>query len=348
MTRTVHRSLARLAAIALLALALAPLAATALPQAAPRDPGDGPMPDGLTSPIADDAALAFWWGDFDKLEAQYRAVRKSTDIVDGGTSRLQWFRVGVARVFEEDGATDPYFAQLEAQTHAWAIERPRSALAQLLYARALYARAYSFRGGDWASKVPEPAMREFKRIMQLEADQLASHADVLKEESTAAVYQQMVGRNLGWDFEQLHALALDAVARNPVDDAGFLELSTASLPKWGGSPRRFDAVVHDMMKRVRPDAGMAMYAFYYDAFADDFPGELYASSDADWSVMKRGFRDWMARWPSEYMLNRFALQACLAQDRATTLELLARVGTNPQKRAWGNRFETCRRWARTP
>ena len=346
MKRTTLPSLPRLVAIAL--LAILPRAAAALPQAAPPDPTAGPMPGGLTNQIADDAANALWWGDFDKLEAQYRAVRQSTDLVDGGTTRLQWFRKGLSRVFDEDDATDPYFAQLEAQAHAWAIERPHSALAQLLYARALFSRAYSFRGGDWASKVPEPAMREFKRYMQMAADQLRSHADLLKQESTATVYLLGTGRNLGWDFDRLHGLAVETLARNPVDDRGFVELATASLPKWGGSARQFDEVVYDAMKRVRPGSGMAMYASYYDDFANDFPGELSDSSEVNWSVMKRGFRDWMARWPSEYMLNRFALEACLAQDRATTLELLERIGTNPQKRAWGNRFETCRRWARTP
>ena len=346
MTRIARRSLRRLVATALLTL-LAP-ACFGAPESAAPDVAAGPMPVGITSTIADDAADAMWWGDFDRLEAQYQTVRHATDLVDGGTLRLQWFRVGLTRVFDEDDATDPYFAQLETMTHGWAVDHPKSPLAQLLYARALYARAYSFRGSDYAAKVPEAAMREFRRYMQRELDQLTTHADVLKEESTADVYLMMVGRNLSWDFERLHALALDTLARNPADIGGFLELATVSLPKWGGDPQQFDQVVREATKRVQPASGMALYAFFYDNFAGQFEEELFTSSEVHWPTMKRGFNDWMARHPDEYMLNRFALEACRAQDRATTVAVLDRIGTKPLQRAWGNAFEACRRWARTP
>ncbi len=306
------------------------------------------MPVGVTSPIADTAAETLWWGDFDSLEAQYRAVRLSTERVDGGTVRLQWFRSGLARVFGESDATDPYFAQLEALTYAWAVERPGSALAQLLYARALYARAWSFRGDDYASKVPAAAMGEYQRYIKLALEQLTTHAELLKGESTASTYLAMIGRNLGWNYETLHALALEALARNPADEGAFQELANASVPKWGGNARRFDAVVREATRRVLPDAGMAMYAFLYDDAAEAFDGELFSASDVDWPTMRRGFNDWLARWPSEYMLNRFALDACRAQDKPTTVELLDRVGAKPLARAWGNRFEACRRWARSP
>lgn len=346
MTPTTARALRRLVAGTLL-VAAAPLC-LASRDALPPDPTAGAMPTGVTSPIADDAAEALWWGDFDRLEPLYRSVRQSTDRVDGGATRLQWFRSGLARVFEEDDATDPYFAQLEAMTHAWAVERPTSALAQLLYARALYARAWSFRGGDYSNKVSAPAMREFERYIKLELAQLTSHADVLKDESTADVYLMMVGRNQGWSFERLHALALDTLARNSADEGGFLELAMASLPKWGGTPRQFDLVVHEATRRVMPEAGMAMYAYFYDDSSSGFQGELFSASDVDWATMRRGFRDWMAHWPSEYMLNRFALDACRAEDKPTTVEILDRIGSKPLERAWGNRFEACRRWARSP
>jgi hypothetical protein len=346
MTRPVSRFLWR-ACTALALAALAPAAFAAI-SAAPPPAVPASMPDGLTSRIADDAANALWWGDFDRLEALYRSVRQSTELVDGGVSRLQWFRVGLSRVYGEDDATDPYFAQLEAMTRAWAVERPQSALAQLLYARALHARAYSFRGNDYADRVPPPAWKEFKRYIALEREQLDKNAALLKNESTADVYKMMAGRNDGFSFEEMHALALDTLARNPVDDGGFTELATSALPKWGGSRQQFEAVAREAARRVMPGAGMAMYAYLYDDNANGFEGELFEKSDVDWPTMRQGFRDWLARYPNAYFLNRFARDACHAQDRATTREVLDQIGDKPLNRAWGNQFESCRRWARGP
>jgi hypothetical protein len=332
---------------ALLLASLACLAGAAVAPA-PLPPASAPMPEGLTSPVADAAANALWWGDLDQLEALYRSVRQSTQLVDGGASRLQWFRVGLARVFNEDDATDPYFAQLEALTRGWATGRPDSALAQLLYARALYARAWSFRGGDYADRVPPQAWKEFKRYIALARAQLDEHAELLKDESTADVYMMMVGRSDNLSFAQLHALAVDTVKRNPVDDGGFTELAVAALPKWGGNARLFDKVAREANQRLMPHAGQAMYAFIYDDNASGFQGELFQRSEVDWPTMRQGFRDWLAHYPSAYMLNRFALQACHAQDRPTTLDLLDRIGNKPMDRAWHNEFEGCRRWAKEP
>jgi hypothetical protein len=275
-------------------------------------------------------------------------VRQSAELVDGGTSRLQWFRVGLSRVFGEDDATDPYFAQLEALTQAWAVERPNSALAQLLYARALYARAWSFRGGDYADRVPPQAWKEFKRYIALAREQLNRNTELLKNESTADVYMMMVGRGDDMSFVALHALALDTIRRNPVDDGGFTELAISALPKWGGNARLFEAVAREANEQLMPHAGLAMYAFIYDDNASGFQGELFERSEVDWPAMRQGFRDWLAHYPNAYMLNRFARDACHAQDKPTTREILDRIGDKPMNRAWDNQFESCRRWAYAP
>ena len=328
--------------------AIAAVPAAATPAAVAVADASGTMPDGLTSPIADDAAHALWLGDFDRLEALYRSVRASTELVDGGISRLQWMRVGLARVFNEDNATDPYFAQLEALTHQWSVEHPQSPLAQLLYAQGLRARAWSFRGDGYASTVTPAAMKEFRRYIALEREHLEKNAALLKGESTADLYLISIGRIEGMSLPDQRALALDALARNPADAQAFVELATGSLPKWGGSPEQFDAVAREAARRLRPGTGMAMYAALYDDNLSDFNGELFEASEADWPLMRQGFRDWMAHWPSRYMLNRFARVACHAQDRETTRAVLDQIGDKPMDRAWGNQFETCRRWARSP
>ena len=339
----------RLAALLVALCGTFPLAANAALTAAsaPAPALAASMPSGETSPISEASAEALWRGDFDLLEQQYDAVRSSPDIVDGGALRLQWFRVGLARVFNAEDEHDPYFAQLEALTHDWTVAHPRSPLAQLLYARALYARALDLRGTDYVSKTPAAAMQQFEHYLGLAEGQLAEHADVLRNESTTYVYQAMFGR---WHlpFDRVHAIVLDGLKTNRRDLGGYEELAMAALPRYGGSTELFDAVVREAIRRIDGYDGMALYAFLYDDDAGMFDGALFSDSDVDWPTMRQGFRDYLARYPDAYLLNRFALQACLAEDKPTTLELLEQIGAKPSQRAWGKRFDTCRHWARSP
>jgi hypothetical protein len=92
----------------------------------------------------------------------------------------------------------------------------------------------------------------------------------------------------------------------------------------------------------------ASYAYLYDGDSDSFEGEMFEVSNVDWPTLRQGFKDYLDRYPNAYLLNRFARDACLAQDKPTTLQLLDRIGAKPSEQAWGNRLDTCRRWARSP
>ena len=323
------------------AVAATPAATTAMagPAAA--------MPSGESSPIADAAALAFWWGNFDELERQYLAVRASPDLVDGGTLKLEWFRQGLVRVLDADGQHDPYLAQLEALTHAWSVEHPSSALAQLLYARALYARGYKLRGGDVVDKTPAAAMAPFDRYLALAETQLADHAELLRNESTTYVYLALFAR---WHrpFEDVQSIVRAGLKTNRNDIGGYVELASAALPRWGGDYPLFDAVAREAAARVGGYDGQAVVAILYDDKVAQFDGAIFGDSQVDWPTLRQGYRDDLARYPNFYMLNRFARMACLAEDKPTTLRLLDQIGPKPSQNAWGQRFDACRRWALSP
>ena len=59
--------------------------------------------------------------------------------------------------------------------------------------------------------------------------------------------------------------------------------------------------------------------------------------------------DLLSRFSTASNVNRYAYFACMAQDKPTALELLARIGTKPEIDRWGSNgrrtFETCKRWA---
>jgi hypothetical protein len=197
------------------------------------------------------------------------------------------------------------------------------------------------------SKTPLAALDEFEHYLGLAEAQLAAHDTILEGESTTHTYQAMFGH---WQlpFDRLHAIVLAGFKVNPRDLGGFEELSTASVPRFGGSPEQFDAVVREAARLADGYDAMAVYASLYDSNSGMFEGDIFSTSNVDWPTMRKGFDDYLKRYPQGYPLNRFALQACAAQDKPTTLALLDRIGPKPSTRAWGTRLESCRRWARSP
>lgn len=99
--------------------------------------------------------------------------------------------------------------------------------------------------------------------------------------------------------------------------------------------------------------GLAMYAHLYMTAAYEFEGGLFRETKVRWDRMKQGFEDLMARYPHPVHLNRYAMAACLAQDKPQTVKLLDDIGAAPLTRQWGGGargqrlYESCKLWART-
>jgi len=304
--------------------------------------------------INDQAADAFWWGDFDELERLHAQLRNSDQRNERGTLLLHEFRSGLNRVFDGyDHDTSAYFVEIEALTRQWATEHPRSALAHAMHARALYEHAWSYRGTGYANAVPPHAWADFRKYIRLASDHMATHSSVVMTNSTSHVYLLLIGRADGWPPERLWRIALDGLKLNPADDGIYFAFLTNLLPKWGGSAASIELFVQEVVARTRKDRGMEMYARLYSAAASDqFRHQLFTESEAKWTSLKAGFREIVARYPDPANINRFAYFACLAEDKATMLELIDKLGDKPVLRQWGSNpsrtYETCMRWARQP
>ena len=91
-----------------------------------------------------------------------------------------------------------------------------------------------------------------------------------------------------------------------------------------------------------------MYArIYWAASQYQYGPRLFQDSLVDWERMKKGVDDVLAQYPDEWNLQNFAKFACLANDRDKTIELLDKVRTAPDIRAWETQtaIDACYRWA---
>lgn len=306
----------------------------------------------VKAPIEAAAEEALWWGDFGALERQNALYKQPDRFEPDGTSQLALFRDGLGTVFKNhvDNA-EVYLQEMDRLTLEWAVQHPESPLAHILHADALVEHGWSYRGGSFAKDVPPEAWKEFHAYLRRAVDYLHAHADVALTDSYAHSVLLQAGRGLGWNSEQMAAIANDGLRRNPDDIELYFDVLASLLPKWGGNARAVDNFINQAAERTRAKHGMAMYARLYSSAAEDEFGQaLFEDSFADWSKMKQGYEDLFARFPaSPARLNRYAYMACLAKDRDTLLKLFKDIGTRIEARHWGKgkerSVESCRSWA---
>jgi hypothetical protein len=308
--------------------------------------GDEPPPT-----IADAAAMDFWWGDFAALERQNALYRQPGSFQPDGALKLEMFRSGLGRVFKNKVKNvETYLAEVDALTLQWAQAHPKSALAHILHAEALFHHAWSYRGNGTAREVSPEGWKGFEAYLQRAALYLRTHAEVALTDSHAHVLLLRMGRAMGWDNKQMFAILQDGLKRNPDDITLYFEVVLGLLPKWNGNVKELDDFIRKATEETRSRYGMGMYARLYSSAAENqFSHALFEDSLADWDKMKQGYEDMFARFPdSPQRLNRYAYMACLAKDKPTFLKVYGQIGNKIDLPEWGvnpeRSLEACRRW----
>lgn len=319
-----------------------------------------PLALALVTPIqaATEASLsakvwdAFWWGDFAALEKQNALLRQPGHITADGRSELELFRDGLDVVIQiETGDREDYLRELEKLTLQWAGEYPQSALAHILHARVLAAHGWSYRGIGSVREVPPQALEDFRAYLRHAADYLTKHADVAMTDSSAHSTLLNVGKGLGWNTTQLSAVAQEGLKRNPEDIRLYADVVITLLPQWGGDASKLDRYIRQVAGQTKANYGMGMYFQLYSAAAEEEYGHaLFQETGVEWAMMKRGFQDLQARYPSTMRRSRYAYMACLAQDKDALLAALEELGTSIDIAPWGpnpqRTFDGCTRWAK--
>lgn len=310
--------------------------------------------DPAKDPIASQAESAMWWGDIDALERLYAQAQSSADVnAWNGRTAVQSVRSGLSEPFKYDDLNGAYFREFELTTARWADERPDSVLAQLIYARALYARAWHIRGGGYWATVPEPAKAEFQRLIAKAERHIADRAPMLMKDITTHIYLLMIGRSASWTPAQLRAIADHAPMQTAVDRLAIHEeVATSLLPKWGGDWMLFAAYIDDAVRRAPKDEADELYAQLWSIAASNVQGNLFKLIRVDSSRVRQGFERLAARRSGPYSVNRLAYLACLAEDVEATRSALGRIDGAPMLRAWSGggadgrqNYEACAQWA---
>jgi len=285
---------------------------------------------------------------FVKLEALVEMYRTSKSRTSSGLWHLTLFHIGVRQAFDANRGGETYWQSAKRRAEKWVAAFPNSPTAQLAYATMMYNYGLSFTANvPYSMVAPKDKLNMgfFVRDARLYLE---------KNKAVAAQdprwYELMIGvaRLESWPAEDLLKLMSEGLQREPQ----FYQTYFAAIDYFAGfrgaGVAAIDRIARFAVDSTRQTEGLGMYArAYWYASQTVFGDRLFLDSMVDWPTMKKGIDDVLKRYPDNWNLNNFAKFACLAQDKAKTAELLARINEGPIEVVWGSpsAFQNCQDWS---
>ncbi|MBI5695232.1 MAG: DUF4034 domain-containing protein [Nitrospirae bacterium] len=287
--------------------------------------------------------------DFAELERMANTFRAEKTRSAEGMPVLSDFYLGMEtdaltakKVEDEQG-----FVNMLAILRRWSQAYPGSITQRVAEANVLLSYAWFARGGGYANTVTDDGWDLFK--------ERAGQARVLLEQGPGAdgvdcphrhMLLLLAGRAEGWDTRKYEAAFRKAVAFDPSYYPIYLEKTVNILPRWGGGDGEWQRFAVEATKLTPKEEGMTAYTYVLLGAQAYSEWTYFEEAGVSWPKMKQGYRDLERNFPnSEWNLNRFALHAVMANDKATVRELFERIGDRPVLAIWETRenYETCRR-----
>ena len=297
------------------------------------------------------ASRALHWGDFAEAERLFKAARAQPRRTTAGL----WEVVQLHRGFENGLATSRGLRVRQAEhtvalTGQWVQQHPRSPLAHALHVVTLTNLAWAYRGSGYANTVAPQAWALFRGALDKATAHAVQHGAVLLSDGLGFQALLVVARGADWDDRRTQAIYEQGILRFPEEDLLHFTQMTNLLPKWGGSARQVDQHIQAAAQRTRAPFGPALYARLYTAAArEQFEHALFTDSLARWERIDTGYAELTARYPHAGHFNSWAWMACQAQDRKRLLEVLEKLGPEPDLDFWGSNaqeaYDTCKAWA---
>jgi hypothetical protein len=294
---------------------------------------------------------AFLQGRFSELNEVSRAYRTDKSRTSSGLWKLTLFYVGISTAMQKElngKEQEAGFRELEAKTAQWAKAYPTSPAAHITHSMLLISHAWAYRGGGYASTVKPESWAPFRRYIAMARDNLEKHKAVASIDPRWYEAMLTIARAESWGREQFDSLLNEALNREPLFYQTYFLALEYLLPKWHGDRRDIEAFAQNAAKRTFKSEGRGLYArIYWFASQTQYENDLFSDSLAQWSRMKKGFDDVVAKYPDAWNLNNYAKFACLAHDKPTARALLKRIESDVVAAAWPAvaQLEYCKEWS---
>lgn len=289
--------------------------------------------------------------DFAALEGMAQAYRDTSPRTGSGIWKLSQFYLGVAWKFDTAKRDPEFWAKAEETAAAWTRQYPDSPTAHLARAQVLLNRGWSYHGPGFAASVKEADWAPYLDYTEKARRYLLEHRDIASRDPYWYELLVLVATRQKWPAKDFWAIVEEGTSRYPDFHHLYFTAANYLLPKWNGDAQSLEKLAQLAISKSRRIEGEGLYArIYWVVSLDQYGRDLFTHSQVDWPTMSRGIDDVLARYPDEWNVQSFAYFACLAGDKAKTAELLAKMHSPPEWRAWRNvdNHAGCSRWASEP
>lgn len=241
---------------------------------------------------------------------------------------------------------EAYWAPIEARIQRWADRFPDSVLPAIAASRAHVLHGWRYRGSGYASTVSPEGWRQLRLHVARAHDALMAKRERGRLDPNWYASMLEIARVQGWSEKRYRQLAQEAMDAFPFNYDIYFEISTRSVPQWGGSLESLASFADQAVKRSSKQEGESLYArIYWSSFHYVGP-EYYRDGLVNWPRIRAGFEDVIKRYPDPWNLSFYARAACEAGDKPTTRRILERLTENDlHVLQWGSNRQRCRDWA---
>jgi hypothetical protein len=175
----------------------------------------------------------------------------------------------------------------------------------------------------------------------MEAAGLASLEQVAQESPVWHELSVGVALDVSNDVPKIRAVFNRGIERFPTYLPLYSGMLRVLMPRWLGSHDDVAQLITDVTRWNYHDQNLELYALLYWRYflleQDDL--NIFAHARASWTDMDMGFAALLDRHPrSDYLLNAYALMACVASDRERYAALRPQVQKRPSASAWSAEY----------
>lgn len=284
---------------------------------------------------------------FDELEKEAAAARASKEVFGNGSWKISQFYQAFER---KNRDAQGLWNVTEDALQAWQKAFPNSVTARIAHADFLVDYAWHARGTGYANTVTPEGWRLMEERLSQANKVLVEAGKLPEKDPVLYLVALQVALGAGLDKAGYDKLMEEAHALEPTFWGYDASRAYSLLPRWHGAKGDWEAFA--AKAAARPDGlGAEVYARIVMRLVD-FHENIFRESKASWPKTKEGIEILKKKYPdSVEILSYGALLATSAYDNATAKAYFEELGDRylEDSKVWPSKesFVHYRKWART-
>lgn len=233
-----------------------------------------------------------------------------------------------------------------AKVREWASRKGQGGYVRMAEALTLYGEAWQARGSGFSNTVSPEAWKLYHAKLMAADKVLEAASPELRQTGPWHALKLEIAFQHPEQEERRLPLLKAASAAWPEYDKIYLVPMRFAHPRWGGSFEVMDAVARFAMEQTGSRKGAAFYSLLYEQATRGERRYTLRDMNADWNLLKQGFRDVEARGAAQpWIWRNFARLACQIRDKEESRRLYELYDKHRNSAQAAESSDSCRAFA---